>query len=37
PFEAPRMPNAVLDITPQFGDDKLISISTNKYFSAFIL
>ncbi|MCG1809707.1 ATP-dependent protease ATPase subunit HslU [Staphylococcus epidermidis] len=36
-FEAPSMPNAVLDITPQYVDDKLKSISTNKDLSAFIL
>ena len=29
-FEAPNMPNAVVDITPQYVDDKLKSISTNK-------
>ena len=36
-FEAPSMPNAVVDITPQYVDDKLKSISTNKNLSAFIL
>ncbi|WP_101021935.1 ATP-dependent protease ATPase subunit HslU [Staphylococcus epidermidis] len=36
-FEAPSMPNAVVDITPQYVDDKLNSISTNKDLSAFIL
>ncbi|WP_261676982.1 ATP-dependent protease ATPase subunit HslU [Staphylococcus equorum] len=36
-FEAPSMPNAVVDITPQYVDDKLKSISTNKDLSAFIL
>lgn len=36
-FEAPSMPNAVVDITPQYVDDKLKSISTNKGLSAFIL
>ncbi|TPX84522.1 ATP-dependent protease ATPase subunit HslU [Staphylococcus haemolyticus] len=36
-FEAPGMPNAVVDITPQYVDDKLKSISTNKDLSAFIL
>ncbi|MCE4988881.1 ATP-dependent protease ATPase subunit HslU [Staphylococcus hominis] len=36
-FEAPNMPNAVVDITPQYVDDKLKSISTNKDLSAFIL
>ncbi|MQK60809.1 HslU--HslV peptidase ATPase subunit, partial [Escherichia coli] len=35
-FEAPSMPNAVVDITPQYVDDKLKSISTNKDLSAFI-
>ena len=35
-FEAPSMPN-VVDITPQYVDDKLKSISTNKDLSAFIL
>ena len=35
-FEAPSMPNAVVDIT-QYVDDKLKSISTNKDLSAFIL
>ncbi|MEW8965768.1 ATP-dependent protease ATPase subunit HslU, partial [Staphylococcus arlettae] len=29
-YEAPNMPNAVVDITPQYVDDKLKSISTNK-------
>ena len=33
-FEAPNMPNAVVDITPQYVDDKLKSISTNKDLSA---
>ncbi|MGZ2416222.1 ATP-dependent HslUV protease ATP-binding subunit HslU [Staphylococcus caledonicus] len=36
-YEAPSMPNAVVDITPQYVDDKLKSISTNKDLSAFIL
>ena len=36
-FEAPSMPNAVVDITPQYVDDKLKSVSTNKDLSAFIL
>lgn len=36
-FEAPSMPNAVVDITPQYVDDKLKSISTNKDLSEFIL
>lgn len=36
-FEAPSMPNAVVDITPQYVDDKLKSISTNEDLSAFIL
>lgn len=36
-FEAPSMPNAVVDITPQYVDDKLKSISTNNDLSAFIL
>ena len=36
-FEAPNMPNAVVDITPQYVDDKLKSISTNKDLSEFIL
>lgn len=36
-FEAPSMSNAVVDITPQYVDDKLKSISTNKDLSAFIL
>lgn len=36
-FRAPSMPNAVVDITPQYVDDKLKSISTNKDLSAFIL
>lgn len=36
-FEAPSMPNAVVDITPQYVDDKLKSILTNKDLSAFIL
>ena len=36
-FEAPSVPNAVVDITPQYVDDKLKSISTNKDLSAFIL
>ena len=36
-FEAPSMPNAVVDITPQYVDDKLKSISTNKDLGAFIL
>ncbi|MEX6266144.1 ATP-dependent protease ATPase subunit HslU [Staphylococcus saprophyticus] len=36
-FEAPSMPDAVVDITPQYVDDKLKSISTNKDLSAFIL
>ena len=36
-FEAPNMPNAVVDITPQYVDDKLKSISTNKDLSTFIL
>ena len=36
-FEAPSMPNGVVDITPQYVDDKLKSISTNKDLSAFIL
>ncbi|KAB2193719.1 ATP-dependent protease ATPase subunit HslU [Staphylococcus epidermidis] len=36
-FEAPSMPNAVVDITPQYVDEKLKSISTNKDLSAFIL
>lgn len=36
-FEAPSMPNAVVDITPQYVDGKLKSISTNKDLSAFIL
>ena len=35
-FEAPSI-NAVVDITPQYVDDKLKSISTNKDLSAFIL
>ena len=36
-FEAPNMPHAVVDITPQYVDDKLKTISTNKDLSAFIL
>ncbi|RIL73181.1 ATP-dependent protease ATPase subunit HslU [Staphylococcus devriesei] len=36
-YEAPSMLNAVVDITPQYVDDKLKSISTNKDLSAFIL
>ncbi|MDW4207096.1 ATP-dependent protease ATPase subunit HslU [Staphylococcus saprophyticus] len=36
-FEAPSIPDAVVDITPQYVDDKLKSISTNKDLSAFIL
>lgn len=36
-YEAPNMPNAVVDITQQYVDDKLKSISTNKDLSAFIL
>ena len=36
-YEAPSMPNAVVDITPQYVDDKLKSISTNKDLSEFIL
>lgn len=36
-FEAPSMPNAVVDITLQYVDDKLKTISTNKDLSAFIL
>ncbi|MCG3398758.1 ATP-dependent protease ATPase subunit HslU [Staphylococcus massiliensis] len=36
-FEAPNMPNAVVDITPQYVDEKLKTISTNKDLSAFIL
>ncbi len=36
-FEAPSMPHAEVDITPQYVDDKLKSISTNKDLSAFIL
>lgn len=36
-FEAPSMPNVRVDITPQYVDDKLKSISTNKDLSAFIL
>lgn len=36
-FEAPSMPNAVVDITPQYVDDKLKTISINKDLSAFIL
>lgn len=36
-FEAPSMPHAVVDITPQYVDDKLKTISTNKDLSAFIL
>ena len=36
-FEAPSMPNAVVDIPPQYVDDKLKSISTNQDLSAFIL
>ncbi|PTH25742.1 ATP-dependent protease ATPase subunit HslU [Staphylococcus arlettae] len=36
-YEAPNMPNAVVDITPRYVDDKLKSISTNKDLSAFIL
>ncbi|EJY94655.1 ATP-dependent protease ATPase subunit HslU [Staphylococcus arlettae] len=36
-YEAPNMPNAVVDITSQYVDDKLKSISTNKDLSAFIL
>lgn len=36
-YEAPSMPNAVVDITPHYVDDKLKSISTNKDLSAFIL
>ncbi|PTJ78637.1 ATP-dependent protease ATPase subunit HslU [Staphylococcus kloosii] len=36
-YEAPNMPNAVVDITPQYVDDKLKSISMNKDLSAFIL
>ena len=36
-FEAPSMPHAVVDITPQYVDDKLKSISTNKDLSSFIL
>ncbi|MFW2432039.1 ATP-dependent protease ATPase subunit HslU [Staphylococcus cohnii] len=36
-FEAPSMPHAVVDITPQYVDDKLKSISRNKDLSAFIL
>ena len=36
-FEAPSMPNAVVDITPQYVDGKFKTISTNKALSAFIL
>lgn len=36
-FEAPNMPNAVVDITPQYVDEKLKTILTNKDLSAFIL
>ena len=36
-FEATSMPHAVVDITPQYVDDNLKSISTNKDLSAFIL
>ncbi|WP_251943061.1 ATP-dependent protease ATPase subunit HslU [Staphylococcus sp. Marseille-Q5304] len=36
-FEAPSMPDVAVDITPQYVDDKLKSISTNKDLSAFIL
>ncbi|MCU5746735.1 ATP-dependent protease ATPase subunit HslU [Staphylococcus sp. SQ8-PEA] len=36
-YEAPNMPQAVVDITPQYVDDKLKYISTNKDLSAFIL
>ena len=36
-FEAPSMPNAVVDITPQYVDDKIKSISTCQDLSAFIL
>ncbi|UXR49188.1 ATP-dependent protease ATPase subunit HslU [Staphylococcus simulans] len=36
-YEAPGMPNAVVEITAQYVDDKLKSISTNKDLSAFIL
>ncbi|QLK85868.1 ATP-dependent protease ATPase subunit HslU [Staphylococcus sp. 17KM0847] len=36
-YEAPNMPNAQVDITPQYVDDKLKTISTNKDLSEFIL
>lgn len=36
-FEASNMPNAKVDITPQYVDDKLKSISINKDLSEFIL
>ncbi|WP_420903091.1 ATP-dependent protease ATPase subunit HslU [Staphylococcus felis] len=36
-FEAPNMPNAIVDITPQYVDEKLKSISINKDLSEFIL
>ncbi|AKS73849.1 ATP-dependent protease [Staphylococcus schleiferi] len=36
-FEAPHMPHAQVDITPQYVDDKLKTISTNKDLSEFIL
>ncbi|BCU52146.1 ATP-dependent protease ATPase subunit HslU [Staphylococcus auricularis] len=36
-FEAPSMPYASVDITAQYVDDKLKSISTNKDLSSFIL
>ncbi|WP_305850065.1 ATP-dependent protease ATPase subunit HslU [Staphylococcus hyicus] len=36
-FEAPNMPHAHVDITPQYVDEKLKSISTNKDLSEFIL
>ncbi|ARJ51697.1 ATP-dependent protease ATPase subunit HslU [Staphylococcus lutrae] len=36
-FEAPNMPHAQVDITPQYVDDKLKTISTNKDLSEFIL
>lgn len=36
-FEASNMPNAVVDITPEYVNQKLESIATNKDLSAFIL
>ncbi|MBI5974895.1 ATP-dependent protease ATPase subunit HslU [Staphylococcus canis] len=36
-FEAPNMPHATVDITPQYVDSKLKSISINKDLSEFIL